>query len=97
MHITILSGRVAEENWSSLEKSFEKASKSAPSSVISAVLVQCNHEPNLWQIITSWESASAFAHARAHAISSVCENLFCDAGSVPHRNEFNVKGKYTKV
>ena len=97
MHVTILSGRVATENWMRLEESFEKISKNPPQGVITSILVQCNHEPKLWQIITTWESVSEFEHARGKELISICENLFCNAGSVPYRNEFTVLGKYTRV
>ena len=39
MHVSILSGRVAEENWRSLEKNFERAVRQAPKSVVSSILI----------------------------------------------------------
>ncbi len=97
MFITILSGRVAEENWRLLEKSFEKAVKSTPSGVVSSLLIQCQGEPHLWQIVTTWASKTVYDAAKEKKLANACFDLFCEAGSTPHRNEFAVLGKYTKV
>jgi hypothetical protein len=97
MFITILSGRVAEENWRQLENSFEKAVKHAPNGVQSSVLIHCLGESHLWQIITTWESKEAYTTAKDKNLANTCFDLFCDAGSTPHRNEFSVLGKYTRV
>ncbi len=97
MPVTILSGRVAEENWSKLEMSFENSFKSPPSGINSSLLVQCHGEEKLWQIITIWESLDAYDQAKDKNIISTCEDLFCNAGSIPYRNEFDIKGKYTRI
>ena len=97
MFVTILSGRVSEENWRVLEKSYERAIRNAPKGVLSSMLIQCNAEPKLWQIITTWESEEAFNSAQEKKISNTCVDLFCNAGSTPHRNEYQVFGRYTRV
>lgn len=97
MPVTILSGRVAEENWSTLEKAFEHAIRSVPSGIRSSLLVQCRGEVQLWQIITIWENRDVYDQAKEKKIISACEDLFCNAGSVPYRNEFDIKGTYTRV
>jgi len=97
MFVTILSGRVAEENWRLLEKSFEKAVKSTPAGVVSSLLIQCQGEPHLWQIVTTWESKTVYDTAKEKKQANTCFDLFCEAGSTPHRNEFEILGKYTKV
>ena len=97
MHISILSGRVKEENWRILEKSFEYAIKHPPQGIKSSMLIQCQVEPNLWQIITTWESSEEFEKAKELKLTNTCFELFCNAGSTPHRNDFRVLGKYTRV
>ena len=97
MFATILSGRVSEENWRLLEKSYERAIKTAPKDVLSSMLIQCYTEPQLWQIITTWDSEEAFSNAQEYKISNTCVDLFCSAGSTPHRNEYHVFGRYTRV
>ncbi|HZK61790.1 MAG TPA: hypothetical protein VFC41_06910 [Anaerovoracaceae bacterium] len=53
MYVSILSGRVAEDNWRLLEKSFEFAIKHPLEGVLNSLLIQCHGEPKLWQIITT--------------------------------------------
>jgi hypothetical protein len=97
MHISILSGRVIEENWRILENSYEIAIKHPPQGITSSLLIQCQVEPKLWQIITTWESSEAFEKAKEQNLINTCFELFCNAGSTPHRNDFRVLGKYTRV
>ena len=97
MFVTILSGRVAEENWRTLEKSFERTIRIAPKGITSSILIQCQAEPKLWQIITTWESEEIFNNAHEQKLSNTCVDLFCNAGSSPYRNEYNVFGSYLRV
>ncbi len=97
MFVTILSGRVAEANWRSLEKSYERAIRTAPRGVVSSMLIQCQAEPKLWQIITTWESQETYQNAQEQKISSTCVDLFCNAGSTPYRNEYQLFGRYERV
>ena len=84
MFVTILSGRVNEENWRTLEKSFEKTVKSVTVGVVSSWLIQCQGEPHLWQIVTAWESKEAYDEAKEKKQANKCFDLFCNAGSTPH-------------
>lgn len=97
MYVTILSGRVAEEDWRTLEKSFERAIRTIPQGIKSSMLIQCEAEPKLWQIITTWESEEAYKLAKGQKLANRCVELFCDAGSTPHRNEYYVFGHYLRV
>ena len=97
MFVTILSGRVAEEDWRTLEKSFEKAIRKIPKGIKSSMLIQCLAEPKLWQIITTWESEEVYKIAQEQKISNTCMDLFCNAGSTPYRNEYHVFGHYLRV
>ncbi|MDX9849915.1 MAG: hypothetical protein RBT01_05375 [Anaerolineaceae bacterium] len=97
MFVTILSGRVAEENWRTLEKSYERAIRSASKGILSSMLIQCQAEPKRWEIITTWESEEAYNIAHEQKIAHTCVDLFCNAGTTPHRNEYHVFGHYTRV
>ena len=97
MYVTILSGRVEEENWRTLEKSYERTIRSVPKGVVSSMLIHCKGEPKLWEIVTTWESFSAFEEAKEKKLTNTCVDLFCSAGTTPYRNEFEVLGKYTRV
>jgi hypothetical protein len=97
MFVTILTGRVAEENWRTLEKSYERAIRTAPKGILSSMLIQCQAEPKLWQIITTWESEEVYKIAHEQKLANRCVDLFCDAGSTPYRNEYKVFGRYMRV
>ncbi|HEY9121396.1 MAG TPA: hypothetical protein VIM80_00205 [Brevefilum sp.] len=97
MFVTILSGRVAKEDWRTLEKSYERAIRSAPKGILSSMLIQCEAEPKLWQIITTWQSAEIYQNALEQKLSETCVNLFCNAGTTPYRNEYRVFGNYSRV
>lgn len=97
MFITILSGRVAEEDWRTLEKSFEQAIRTIPQGIKTSMLIQCQAEPKLWQIITTWESEETYNIAKDQKTANRCVDLFCNAGSTPYRNEYKVVGHYTRV
>lgn len=97
MHVTILSGRVSEENWRNLESSYERLIKHPPPGVISSMLIQCLGEPKLWQIITTWETIEAYQFAKEQKLIDVYFDLLCNTGSIPHRNEFSIKGKFTRI
>jgi heme-degrading monooxygenase HmoA len=97
MFVTILSGRVAEENWRTLEKAFEHAIKTIPKGIKTSMLIQCEAEPKLWQIITTWESKEAYDLANEQKVAHRCVELFCEAGSTPYRNKYHVFGYYLRV
>lgn len=97
MFVTILTGRVTEENWRTLEKSYERAIRTAPKGILSSMLIQCQGEQKLWQIITTWESEEVYKYAHEQKLSDTCLDLFCNAGSTPYRNEYNVFGRYMRV
>ena len=97
MFVTILSGHVTEDNWRTLEKSYERAIRSEAKGILSSLLIQCQAEPNLWEIITTWDNEEAYKTEYAQKVSNTCVDLFCNAGSTPHRNQYNIFGHYTRV
>jgi heme-degrading monooxygenase HmoA len=97
MIVTILSGHVTEENWRTLEKSYEQAIRTGAKGILTSMLIQNQNEPKMWEIITTWHSEEDYKNAQEHKITHTCVGLFCNAGSTPHRNEYNVFGHYTRV
>lgn len=97
MFVTILSGHVTEENWRTLEKSYERAIRSDAKGILSSMLIQCQAEPKMWEIITTWHSEEDYKTAHEQKIANTCVSLFCNAGSTPQRNEYKVSGHYTRV
>jgi heme-degrading monooxygenase HmoA len=97
MFVTILTGRVAEGDWSTLEESYERTIRTGFDGILSSMLVQCQTEPDLWQIITTWESQEDYKNAFEQQFGKWYLSLFVEGGSSPNRNEYNVFGHYTRV
>jgi len=67
-HVKILSiveARVNEAQWKTLREGYEKVDRqSLPTSLINSCLVQDIKEPELWRIVTIWESLEAMSEYR---------------------------------
>ena len=86
MFVTILSGRVSEENWRKFERSVMNGRfEHAPKGMLSSILIQCQGEPKLWEIITTWESEEIYNNAhRAKAFQYLCRPVLqCRNDSIP--------------
>lgn len=58
--LTIIEGRVGQDDWSSLKNEYDKVSKrSLPNTLLNSYLVQDGKDSELWRIITIWESMDA--------------------------------------
>lgn len=97
MFLTILTGRVNPENWSILETSYATAIKHCPDGLVQSFLIQSHHEPNLWKIITIWQSQEDYESAEAQRLTSPCVQMFCDAGSTPQRTRYRSVRRYTRI
>ena len=97
MFVTVLLGRVVEEDWRTLEEQYEHTIRSGIHGILSSMLIQCQSEPKLWQIVTTWETQADYKKAYDQHFGKLYLNLFVDAGRSPHRNEYNVLGHYTRV
>jgi quinol monooxygenase YgiN len=97
MYATILRGKVTQENWGALQHQYEKMCKAVPEGLLQTYLVQDHDHAVQWQIITLWKSEEAYLEARKSKKTEACENLFCDAGSVPERSCYHVKRSYHRI
>lgn len=97
MYITILEGQVKEENWSQLEKDYESSIRHAPDGLAESFLIHCLDNRGLWKIISVWKDEETYHLNKALNVAKTCEQLFCDAGTTPHRTHFHVRQKYTRV
>lgn len=63
--LTIIEGRVDQNNWALLKQEYDKVDKNnLPDSLISSYLVQDAQELKIWRIITIWESMDAMNEYR---------------------------------
>lgn len=97
MYISILTGRVSKENWGVLQQSFALAIHRPPEGLTQSILVQCNEDSSLWQIISFWHNEEAYRRAKAHGAADICVNLFCETGSIPERKTYLTRERYTRV
>lgn len=98
MYVTILSGHVNHENWTTLQKSYEQSVvRHPPSGLIESTLVQSEDDRTLWHIISLWQSKAAFKESESRDEASLCVKLFCDAGGVPTRRGYEMAARYVRV
>jgi hypothetical protein len=88
---------VKPANRDHLEDEFCKAVKHPPHGLIQACLIQCQDRKNYWQIIAMWRSREAYEEEQSAAINHAGIELFCEDGSVPEREFFNVVDHYLRV
>ena len=97
MYMSILSGLVSPQNASIIEASYNRVIKNAPEGLIHSYLVQHSKDKKLWQIVTVWKDEEYYETCVRGKISDICVQMFCDAGSVPRRETFDVKTSFFKV
>jgi heme-degrading monooxygenase HmoA len=97
MFMTVMTGHVAHENWNHLRSSFEKLCVKPPEGLVEIELVQGVDDVSEWNVITLWASKEAYELAVAGKHTAPCEQMFCDAGSVPHREHFQLVTRYQRV
>jgi heme-degrading monooxygenase HmoA len=98
MYVSILTGRVAKENWVPLERSFEReVTKHPPAGLMDAYLVQSEDDPTAWQVVSIWATKMDFKNYKTAEQTDVFVELLCDGGTVPHRLGFVAVGRYERV
>jgi hypothetical protein len=97
MYMTVLSGRVAREDWNHLQHSFQKLCSKPPEGLVDLELVQGVDDPGEWQVISLWASLDQLEEATRKNLTALCEQMFCDAGSIPRRNHYHLVTRYRRV
>ncbi|MHB8857715.1 MAG: antibiotic biosynthesis monooxygenase [Bellilinea sp.] len=98
MYVSILTGRVAKDNWVPLEHSFEKeVTKKPPKGLMDSYLVQSEDDPASWQVVSVWATKAEFKDFEKTEQANVFVELLCDSGTVPHRLGYVTVGRYERV
>lgn len=97
MYMTVLTGQVAQEDWATLRSAFEKLCRRPPEGLVETELVQGLDDLTVWKVVTLWTSQEAYEAATREKKTAACEQMFCDAGSVPHRTHFKLVTRYQRV
>lgn len=64
MVMTILEGRVSEENWPALEQAYHQGAEQEEPGLVRSYLVHAQKESDLWRILTIWTSREALEAMR---------------------------------
>jgi hypothetical protein len=98
MYVTIVTGRVAQENWVPLAQLFERhIAKNPPPRLLKSCLVQSEKELSCWRIVFLWNDKAAFEEYHATRKADDYIELMCDAGTVPECHGYHSRGWYEKV
>ncbi len=90
MVMTILEGRVAQDDWPALEAAYHEASQADEPGLVSSYLVHNSRETDQWRILTLWESRQALAAMRASGETPRGVLIFRLAHSEPMLSVFDV-------
>ncbi len=75
--LTILEARVVPDKWEMLKRTYEAVDKNGlPSSVLSSYLTQQEKDPEVWYIVTIWESRQALDSYRKSVETPVWISVF---------------------
>lgn len=97
MYVTVLSGSVDQENWSNLRHSFERLCMHPPQGLVEVELIQGMEDHCLWEVISIWEGQQAFFDATQKKLTAPCEQMFCNAGSIPTRRLYTLVTRFERV
>lgn len=98
MYLSILTGRVAHENWMPLEHSFRReVTKNPPHGLMESFLVQSEDEPTSWQVVSIWATKADYKAFEPTEQADVFVELLCHEGAVPHRHGYVMVTHYQRV
>jgi len=98
MYVSILTGRVAKENWEPLERAFEKeVKKKPPHRLFESFLVQSEDDPAAWQVVSVWDTKGDYKAFEPTEQADVFVELLCHEGTVPHRHGYVAITHYERV
>ncbi len=95
MILTILEGRVLEENWGTLEAAYRQGVQQKESGIGQTFLVQNKREKELWRILTIWKSQEALDEMRSSGQTPRGVIFFREAKSEPTLTVWSVENQVT--
>ena len=90
MVMTILEARVAKENWAALEQAFLQAAQYHDAGLVKSFLTHSLKEPDLWRIMSIWESREALEKMRASGETPRGVLMFRSAQAEPSLSIFEI-------
>jgi heme-degrading monooxygenase HmoA len=96
MIMTILEGRVSEENWPALEQAFAEASQEDTPGMVRSYLIHGVKEREMWRILTIWRSRQALEDMRKTTETPRGVLIFRSAHAEPQLSIFDVVQEINK-
>jgi heme-degrading monooxygenase HmoA len=90
MIMTILEGRVENQNWSKLEQAYQEGSQHNEPGLVQSFLIHSTKETDLWRIVTLWSSREALDAMRQLNETPRGVLMFRQANSEPSLSVFEV-------
>ena len=90
MVMTILEGRLSEENWPALEEAYKRGAEHQELGLVRSYLIHSLKESDLWRILTIWSSREALEAMRKTAETPTGVLMFRSAGIVPTLSVYDI-------
>lgn len=81
--MTVLEGRVPADRVAELNRLYTEASRSLPSQMLQALLVQSTTDPEVWRGISVWRSRAALEEYRRSVATPAGIRMFQAVGAQP--------------
>ncbi len=91
MVMTILEGRVTKENWPALEQAYQEARQHKDEGLMQSFLIQSLRDPDLWRILTLWESQEVLDKMRNSGGTPRGVLIFREAHAEPQLGIFDIR------
>jgi quinol monooxygenase YgiN len=97
MIVTILEGHVPSNRWNDFENSYREIIKHLPVQLKETFLIQDEHDPTLWRVISVWKSREDYDVIKFDPLYHSCSELYRSVGVESTRRTFNVVAHHTHV
>ncbi|MCL5256586.1 MAG: MFS transporter [Chloroflexi bacterium] len=88
--MTILEAHIVPDNWEILERGYQAAKHERSSHLVESYLVQSTSDPNLWRIITIWDSHEGLEETRRESETPRGVQMFQATGEEPQLELFEI-------
>ena len=90
MVLTILEAHVSNQNWPALEEAYHLGTQYRDAGFVQTFLIHSKKDPELWRILTVWESQAALDAMRATGETPRGVMIFREASAEPTLSVFDI-------
>lgn len=88
--MTILEAHVVPDNWAIIEQGYQAAKSARSSHLLASYLIQSTIDPNLWRIVTVWDSHEGLEAMRRESETAREVQVFRATGEEPQLETFEI-------